>query len=97
MEVMNKCSKLEISAFDATMSGLGSIIGTGVFVCFGIAAGTSRPAVLIAIVLAGIGLAGSGLAGIGLAGIVATCNALSSRQLAAIHPASSGTCEYGYR
>jgi len=76
-----------MSAFDATMSGLGSIIGTGVFVCCGIAAGTSRPAVLITI----------GVAAIGLAGIVATCHALSSRQLAANHPASSGTCEYGYR
>jgi APA family basic amino acid/polyamine antiporter len=63
------------------MMGLGSIIGTGVFVSIGIAAGITGPSVLLAIVLA--------------AG-VATCNALNSAQLAANLPVSGGTYEYGY-
>lgn len=64
------------------MLGLGSILGTGVFVSIGIAAGVAGPAVILAIVLA--------------AG-VALCNALSSAQLAANHPVSGGAYEYGYR
>lgn len=64
------------------MMGLGSIVGTGVFVSIGIAAGVAGPAVIIAIILA--------------AG-VATANGLSSAQLAANHPVSGGTYEYGYR
>ena len=72
----------EIGLFGATMMGLGSIIGTGVFVSIGIAAGIAGANVVLAIALA--------------AG-VATCNALSSAQLAAAHPVSGGTYEYGYR
>jgi basic amino acid/polyamine antiporter, APA family len=64
------------------MMGLGSIIGTGVFVSLGIAAGIAGPAVIIAVAIAAA---------------VATCNALSSAQLAASHPVSGGTYEYGYR
>jgi APA family basic amino acid/polyamine antiporter len=64
------------------MMGLGSIIGTGVFVSIGIAAGIAGPAVVIAIAIAAA---------------VATCNALNSAQLAASHPVSGGTYEYGYR
>jgi APA family basic amino acid/polyamine antiporter len=66
----------------AMMMGLGSIIGTGVFVSLGIGAGIAGPSVLLAIVLA--------------AG-VAMCNGLSSAQLAANHPVSGGTYEYGHR
>lgn len=66
----------------AIMMGLGSMIGTGVFVSIGIAAGVAGPAVILAIALAAL---------------VATCNALSSAQLAASHPVSGGTYEYGYR
>jgi APA family basic amino acid/polyamine antiporter len=72
----------ELGVFGATMMGLGSIIGTGVFVSIGIAAGIAGPAVIIAIAMAAA---------------VATCNALSSAQLAANHPVSGGTYEYGYR
>lgn len=61
--------------------GLGSILGTGIFVSLGVAAGAGGAGVLVAIVLA--------------AG-VAACNALSSAQLAASHPVSGGTYEYGY-
>ena len=66
----------------AMMMGLGSIIGTGVFVSLGIGADIAGPSVLLAIVLA--------------AG-VAMCNGLSSAQLAANHPVSGGTYEYGHR
>lgn len=72
----------ELGVFGATMMGLGSIIGTGIFVSIGVAAGSAGPAVVLAI---------------GLAALVATCNALSSAQLAAAHSVSGGTYEYGYR
>ncbi|MBA2653775.1 MAG: amino acid permease [Gammaproteobacteria bacterium] len=74
--------KRELGIFGATMMGLGSIVGTGVFVSIGVAAGAAGPSVLLAIVLAAI---------------VATCNAFSSAQLAASHAVSGGTYEYGYR
>lgn len=73
--------KREVGVFGATMMGLGSMVGTGVFVSIGVAAGVIGPAVLLAIVLAAL---------------VATCNALSSAQLAASMPVSGGTYEYGY-
>ena len=74
--------KRVIGLSGAMMMGLGSIIGTGVFVSLGIGAGIAGPSVLLAIVLA--------------AG-VAMCNGLSSAQLAANHPVSGGTYEYGHR
>ena len=64
------------------MLGLGSIIGTGVFVSLGIGAGIAGPMVLPAIAVAGL---------------VALCNGMSSAQLAANHPVSGGTYEYGHR
>jgi basic amino acid/polyamine antiporter, APA family len=73
--------KREVGVFGATMMGIGSMVGAGVFVSIGIAAGIAGPAVLLAIVLAAV---------------VATCNALSSAQLAASLPVSGGTYEYGY-
>jgi basic amino acid/polyamine antiporter, APA family len=72
----------ELGTFGAVMMGLGSIVGTGVFVSIGIAAGIAGPAVILAIALAAV---------------VATCNGLSSAQLAASHPVSGGTYEYGYK
>lgn len=72
----------ELGLFGAVMMGLGSILGTGIFVSVGIAAGAAGPSVVLAVVLAAL---------------VATCNALSSAQLAANHPVSGGTYEYGYR
>lgn len=71
----------ELGTFGAVMMGLGSIIGTGVFVSIGIAAGVAGPSVILAIAIAAA---------------VALCNALSSAQLAANHPTSGGTYEYGY-
>lgn len=65
----------------AILLGLGSIIGTGAFVSVGF----------------GVELAGNWIIwAILLAALVATCNGLSSAQLAAIHPVSGGTYEYGY-
>lgn len=66
---------------DAVGVGLGAIIGAGIFVVTGIAAGVSGPAFLV---------------GLLIAGIIATFNALSSAQLAAKYPRSGGTYEYGY-
>lgn len=72
----------EIGLWGAVLMGLGSILGTGVFVSIGIGAGVAGPAVLVAIAMAAV---------------VAMCNGLSSAQLAAAHPVSGGTYEYGYR
>lgn len=74
--------KRELGVFHAVLLGLGSILGTGVFVSIGIAAGVAGPAVLVAIVLAAV---------------LALCNGLSSAQLAAAHPVAGGTYEYGYK
>lgn len=65
----------------AILLGLGSIIGTGAFVSVGF----------------GVELAGAWVVwAILIAAAVATFNGLSSAQLAAIHPVSGGTYEYGY-
>lgn len=62
--------------------GFGAIIGAGIFVVTGLAAGIAGPAFLV---------------GLALAGVAAAANALSSAQLAAEYPRSGGTYEYGYR
>jgi APA family basic amino acid/polyamine antiporter len=74
--------KRELGLFGASMLGLGSILGTGVFVSIGVAAGAAGPALVLAIALAAL---------------LATCNALSSAQLAAAYPVSGGAYEYGHR
>lgn len=66
----------------AIVVGLGSILGTGVFVSIGLAAGVAGPAVVLAVFAAAL---------------VAACNGLNSAQLAASHPVSGGAYEYGYR
>lgn len=72
----------DLRMVDAVGIGLGAIIGAGIFVVSGVAAGEAGPAFLL---------------GLLLAGLVATFNALSSAQLAATYPQSGGTYEYGYR
>ena len=62
--------------------GLGSIIGTGIFVSIAIATQIAGNGLLIAVLIAAI---------------LATLNGLSSAQLAAAHPVSGGTYAYGYR
>lgn len=74
--------KREVALSGAVLLGLGSMVGTGVFVSIGIAAGVAGPSLLMATLLA---------AALGAA------NGLSSAQLAAAHPVSGGTYEYGYR
>lgn len=83
-EIANSSSVLQrqVGVWGATMMGLGSILGTGIFVSIGVAAGVAGPSVILAIAIAAL---------------VAACNALSSAQLAADHPVSGGTYEYGYR
>ena len=71
----------ELGLVGAIALGLGSIVGTGVFVSIGIGAGIAGPSVLVAIAIAAL---------------VALCNGLSSAQLAASHPVSGGTYQYGY-
>src|SRR5690606_15188918 len=67
---------------DAVGVGLGAIIGAGIFVVTGVAAGVAGPAFLVALTFAGL---------------IAACNGLSSAQLAAVYPSSGGTYEYGYQ
>ncbi len=74
--------KRSLGIFDAVMMGLGSIVGTGVFVSIAIATGIVGANIVFCIALAGL---------------VAMCNAFSSAQLAAANPVSGGTYEYGYR
>ena len=71
----------DLGLIDAVGVGLGAIMGAGIFVVTGTAAGVAGPAFLV---------------GLGLAGIAATCNALSSAQLAAAWPRSGGAYEYGH-
>ena len=65
---------------DATLIGLGSMVGAGVFVAFGLAAKEAGGWLLV---------------GLLVAAVVAACNAFSSAQLAALHPSSGGAYVYG--
>lgn len=70
-----------VGLWGAVWMGLGSILGPGVFVSLGIAAGIVGGGVVVAVALAAL---------------VATASGLSSAQLAAAHPVSGGTYEYGH-
>jgi len=72
----------DLRLIDAVAIGMGAIIGAGIFVVTGIAARVAGPAFIV---------------GLLIAGVAATCNALSSAQLAAAYPHSGGTYEYGYQ
>ena len=74
--------KRQVGLVGAVFLGLGAMVGTGLFVSTSIAAAATGPAVLLAIAVAAA---------------LATCNGLSSAQLAAAYPVSGGTYEYGYR
>lgn len=71
-----------VGLWGAMWMGLGSILGSGVFVSLGIATGVVGSGIVFAVALAAL---------------VATANGLSSAQLAAAHPVSGGTYEYGHR
>lgn len=66
----------------AVVLGLGSIVGTGAFVSLGLAAASAGAWLPLAVLLAGL---------------LATCNGLSSAQLAARLPKSGGTYLYASR
>lgn len=69
-----------LNTFDASVIGLGSMIGAGIFAAFTPAAAAAGSGLLI---------------GLLVAAIVAFCNATSSAQLAAVYPTSGGTYVYG--
>lgn len=71
----------ELGLGDAVAVGLGAVIGAGIFVVSGVAAGIAGPAMLISLLIAGA---------------AASFNGLSSAMLAARFPYAGGTYEYGY-
>lgn len=79
---MNTSLRRTVGLPGAVLLGLGSMVGTGVFVSIGIAAEAAGAAVVATVVVAAL---------------LALANGLSSAQLAAAHPVSGGTYEYGYR
>jgi len=74
--------KRVINTPGAVFLGLGSIIGTGIFVSVGLAIGISGYLIFPAIIVAAI---------------VALFNGLSSARLASTYPVSGGTYEYAYQ
>lgn len=69
-----------LGVFDATVIGLGAMLGAGVFAALAPAAGAAEEGLLL---------------GLALAAMVAYCNATSSARLAARYPRSGGTYVYG--
>src|SRR5690606_9979100 len=72
----------QLGPLGAVSLGLGSMLGTGVFISLALAAEVAGAWVLAAIPIAAA---------------VAWCNARSSARLAATFPVSGGTYEYGHR
>jgi len=70
-----------LGLLDAVSIGLGAIIGAGVFVLIGTAAGMAGPAVFISVIVSGLS---------------ATFTALSFGDLAAMMPRAGGAYEYGH-
>ena len=69
-----------LTTSDATLIGVGSMVGAGLFTAFSPAAASAGSWLLLALLVAGV---------------VAFCNAASSAQLAAQYPTSGGTYVYG--
>lgn len=74
--------KRELGVGGAVLVGLGSILGTGVFAIVGLGTEMVGGTVIYALLVAAL---------------LAVCNGLNSAQLAAAHPVSGGTYEYGYK
>ncbi|MDD3927354.1 MAG: amino acid permease [bacterium] len=72
--------KRTLNPVDAVGIGLGAIIGAGIFIAIGQAAGIAGSAALISMLIAGV---------------AALFNSLSAAQLAAAYPVSGGTYAYG--
>ncbi|MCH8559067.1 MAG: APC family permease [Balneolia bacterium] len=79
---MNSQLSRSVRTPGAVLMGLGSIVGTGLFVSIALATQIAGNAVIIAIFIAAV---------------IAALNGLSSAQLAANYPVSGGTYEYGNR
>lgn len=79
---MKPVLRRELGLAGAVGIGLGAVMGAGIFVVIGVAAGIAGPAFLI---------------GLAVAGAAAAFNGLSSAQLAAACPQSGGAYEYGYQ
>ncbi|MFF0272087.1 APC family permease [Streptomyces sp. NPDC094447] len=71
-----------LGVLDAVVIGLGAMVGAGIFVALGPAAGAA-------------GTGGGLLTALGIAAVVAYCNAMASARLAARYPSSGGTYVYG--
>lgn len=80
-EPVKPALRRELGLVDATLVGVGAILGAGLFVVTGQAAEVAGPSLLL---------------GLLIAGIAAACNALSSAELAATYPKAGGAYEYGY-
>ncbi|MDE1862206.1 MAG: amino acid permease [Thaumarchaeota archaeon] len=74
--------KRTLNLFDATALAIGAIIGAGIFVISGVAAGLAGPAVILAIMLAGT---------------VASFTAFSYAKLASRHPQEGGSYVFAKR
>lgn len=72
----------QLGVWGAAMMGLGSILGTGVFVSLAIVADVTGPSVILACAIAAV---------------LAACNAMSTVQLSVSHPVSGGAYEYASR
>ncbi len=81
MEPTKPTLRRELGLADATLVGVGAILGAGLFVVTGQAAQVAGPSLLL---------------GLLIAGIAAGCNALSSAELAAAYPKAGGAYEYGH-
>ncbi len=83
--IKNSAEEVEVSfarnlgLFDATMIGIGAMIGAGIFVLTGIAAGEAGPAALVAFALNGL---------------VTLLTAFSYAELASVYPKSGGGYSY---
>lgn len=73
--------KRQLGLAGAITIGLGAVIGAGIFVVSGVAAGIAGPALLVSLFIAEM---------------AASFNGLSSAQLAARFPNTGGIYEYGY-
>jgi len=71
----------QLSLLDAVSVGLGAIIGAGIFVVIGLAAGLAGPAVVLSVIISGVS---------------ATFTALSFCELGASIPRAGGVYEYGH-
>jgi APA family basic amino acid/polyamine antiporter len=71
-----------LNLFDAISVGLGAIIGAGIFVIIGIAAGMAGPGVIYSVILAGV---------------VSLFTAFSFAELCSIIPEEGGAYEYAYK